>query len=328
MLNLIQNQYAMSFNHCKSYRNYRDSYVVYTEEGEQFLVKRLDLQPGRLLFVHEITQWLLQQGMQGTEYYIPTNTGALSFQKGEASYVLMRLEEGDMCNFDDASHLTESCKMLGKIHQASKGYFPSEQCTPRVELDKIPGIYKKRLDELKKLKRAASRGRTQFDYLFMTKINAYIHVAKEAVEALEQSQYDQIVKTYRETGGFCHHDFTYHNIVFRQAGIYVKNFEFASLELKEYDVANVIRRKMRKCNWDIGECYNMLDAYTAFCSISAEEFAVLKIMLQFPQKFWRIANKYYNSRKNAFEKHFVQSLKEVIAELEDHQKLIAALEMF
>jgi len=45
-------------------------------------------------------------------------------------------------------------------------------------------------------------------------------------------------------------------------------------------------------------------------------------MLLFPQKFWRVANKYYNSRRSWAQKNFTGMLENVIAEHDDHVRFM------
>jgi len=75
---------------------------------------------------------------------------------------------------------------------------------------------------------------------------------------------------------------------------------------------------MRKCNWDINEARVIIDSYRSVENISSDEFLIMKYILQFPQKFWRVANKYYNSKRSWSEKSFVVRLQEVIDEVRHH----------
>ena len=45
-------------------------------------------------------------------------------------------------------------------------------------------------------------------------------------------------------------------------------------------------------------------------------------MLLFPQKFWRVINRYYNSKRCWAQKNFTSALKEVINEKEAHIQFI------
>lgn len=53
--------------------------------------------------------------------------------------------------------------------------------------------------------------------------------------------------------------------------------------MKVYDLANFIRRKMRKCDWEIDKAKMIIDGYCSVEHISNEEFIVMKLILQFPE---------------------------------------------
>ena len=65
-----------------------------------------------------------------------------------------------------------------------------------------------------------------------------------------------------------------------------------------------------------------MDEYRQIEELSSDELIVLKIILQFPQKFWRVINKYYNSKRSWSEKSFILRLQEVIEEIEYHKQFI------
>jgi hypothetical protein len=48
----------------------------------------------------------------------------------------------------------------------------------------------------------------------------------------------------------------------------------------------------------------------------------MKIILQFPQKFWRVANRYYNSRHGLSDRVYLSKLQEVIDEAPYHKKFL------
>jgi spore coat protein I len=75
---------------------------------------------------------------------------------------------------------------------------------------------------------------------------------------------------------------------------------------------------MRKCNWNIQKASLLLDAYEEIFPLSSDEIIIMKAMLLFPQKFWRVANRYYNSRRSWAQKNFTGMLEEVITEYHDH----------
>ena len=54
---------------------------------------------------------------------------------------------------------------------------------------------------------------------------------------------------------------------------------------------------MEKHDWNVQLGYQMINRYSAIKSISDEEWEVLKIMLMYPEKYWKQINFYYNANK-------------------------------
>jgi spore coat protein I len=75
---------------------------------------------------------------------------------------------------------------------------------------------------------------------------------------------------------------------------------------------------MRKCNWDINKAKLILNTYRNIEPLSQDELKVMKSMLQFPQKFWRVINRYYNSKRHWAQKNFTIMLEDVIKEKDAH----------
>ena len=63
------------------------------------------------------------------------------------------------------------------------------------------------------------------------------------------------------------------------------------------DLYDFLRKVMEKNNWDIPLGKTLLEAYSNIRPLSVREFEVLKAILSYPEKFWKIINYYYNSNK-------------------------------
>jgi hypothetical protein len=53
----------------------------------------------------------------------------------------------------------------------------------------------------------------------------------------------------------------------------------------------------------------------------------MKLILQFPQKFWRVGNRYYNSKRSWAERVFTEKLEEAIDEIDNHKKFLENYEV-
>ena len=316
---LIRDMYDLSFEDINPYREYN---VINDKYDDTYILKRQKLNDKKILFIHEIKEYLHEKGFENIDRYIQNKNGDPFFVYRDNIYTLSKNVKGDTCCLENKSHIRQAAEAIAEIHQEAKGFKPSESCIAREDIGKIPYAFRKRYEELKKLKKIAGRAKGKVDCLVLQNSDYFIELAEEAINLLENSKYNELVREKKKEGCFCHHDYTYHNITIYNESTHVKNFEEASIELKEYDIANFIRRKMRRCNWDVREAEKIMKYYTDISSISNDEFQILYILLMFPQKFWRVANKYYNSRKNVFEKNFYDSLKESVDEIDVHKEFL------
>lgn len=304
---------------------FKDCFILNTGEGKKIL-KKSSFPPERITFIHGAKEHLYSRGFTNLDRYLCSCEGLPYFPFDNSFFTVSDSVEGRECNFDSREDTAAAARLLAMLHRSSNGYIPGEGSKPQNELGKLPASFHKRLNEIKKLKRIAKKGKGKFDYLFLEYANYFINSGEKVIKQLAVSGYERLVDSTRRSGCFCHHDYTHSNIIMAKNETWVINFEFCCFELKIYDIANFLRRKMRKCNWNIDEARLVIDHYRSIEPISEEEFEVMRLMLQFPQKFWRVANRFYNSRRSWSERSFTCKLKEVIEEVEHHERFIAGFD--
>ncbi len=332
----------------------RDFYIIEVAGArKQLRLKQLTFPPEKILFTHAAQQHLTQNRFRRVETFFTTQQ-SLPFTKiGGAYYTLSAALPGRECNFDNFTDLATASRLLAELHRASKG-FTSEKASKmilpgmqvmeeerfaaeegreegsepppitenlvqrwiRCDIGQIPSIFCRRQEELKRFRRLAKKNRGRFDYAFLSIADYYCDLAERVYYELLASPYDRLVEQYRKEGCLCHRDYTGHNILTGIRSDYVVNFDCCSIELPVYDIANFLRRRMRKCSWSVPDAQYLMDHYNAVRPISQEEYVVLKLLLQFPQKLWRIVNKYYNTRKTWCEKSCLEKLQEIMEEKE------------
>jgi spore coat protein I len=300
---------------------YKDTFMVVTSQGRK-VVRKVPFSPERLLFVHGAKEHLAENGFKGIDRYLCTVDGQPCFSFDNNNYTLTDFIDGRECSFENDGDVKRAAVALAEMHRASRGYRAPGGCKVQDDLGKLPGYFSKRLDDIRKMKKQAKRGKGRFDQLFLEYVNYFCELGEGALEELNASGYDGLAERTKEEGLFCHHDYTHHNILLDAEKVTIVNFDYCCFELKVYDIANFIRRKMRKCEWDFSKTGLILDSYRAVEPLSNEELAVLKTILQFPQKFWRVVNRYYNSRRSWSERSFVARLQEVVDETGPHGEFI------
>ncbi len=316
----IENSYGLTVTNLFSYK---DMIIVATPRGRK-VIKRIPFSLQRLKFVHGAKDHLDANGFPFVDSYLLTLSGDPGFYYHNCLYTATDFIEGRESNFDSDTDLERAAEALARLHRSSVGYSAPEGCKVQCELGKLPGYFRKRLDDIKKMRKQARRGKGRFDQLFLQYADYFIGVGETAAEELEASEYSQMVDKIMNEKAFCHHDYTHHNIILGKGQVTVTNFDYCCYEMGVYDVANLIRRKMRKCEWDISKASLILNGYSSVAPLSREELEVMKIILQFPQKFWRVVNRFYNSRRSWSEKSYVSRLQEVIDETKPFEAFIRA----
>lgn len=294
---------------------YKDTFMIVTAQGRK-VVKRIPFSVDRLRFVHGAKEHLARNGFENTDRYICTLSGDPGFLYNNGCYTLTDFSEGRESNFDNDSDVKKAAVALAYLHKASRGYVPPADSKVQDDLGKLPGFFSKRLDDIKKMKKQAKKGKSRFDQLFLQYVDYFIESGEKALTEIELSEYAAVTEKTRNEGLFCHHDYTHHNILMEGEKVIVTNFDYCCYELRVYDIANFIRRKMRKCDWDISKTALITESYNSVETLSGAELEVMRIILEFPQKFWRVVNRYYNSRRSWSEKSFIVRLQEVIDEIE------------
>lgn len=321
-MNEVDKEIAEKYNlEIKSIVPFKDVFIISTSKGKKYLKKTI-LSPERIQFIHAVKEHLYKSSFTKLDRYLCTNEGEPYLISNGNCYTLTNIIEGNECNFDNRGEIVKSARLLAQLHNASKGFIAPINCLPRDELGKLPVYFNKRLEEIKKLKKAAIKEKNKFDYMFLQQYDYFYKLGENVIQLITNSVYDELVTTAKQDGIFCHHDFTHNNIISNSNELHIINFDYCCIELKVYDIANFLRRKMRKCNWDINEAKVIIDEYRTIEDISEDEFFVLKLILQFPQKFWRVINKYYNSKRSWSEKSFIVKLQEVIDEVQYHKRFL------
>ncbi len=314
----LQENYDLKIN---SITSYRDMFIANTTEGKK-LIKISNLKPERVNFIAEVKEHLVNNGFINIDKNIYTNNSASCFSFNDQTIYMSEFVDGRECNLDNKEETIKCAKLLANMHKASKGFICTENSFLRTELGKLPSSYRKRLDEIKKLKKSAQKGRMKFDSLMCRYVDYFYEIGEKALSMLDTSDYYELVEEAERNKTVSHHDFNHHNIYIQNNDMYLINFEYCCYDLKVYDLVNLLRRKMRKCDWNIDEAAIILNEYSKIESLQESELDVMKIMLMFPQKFWRVVNKYYNSRKSWSEQNYITRLQEVIDETRCHTEFL------
>ena len=75
---------------------------------------------------------------------------------------------------------------------------------------------------------------------------------------------------------------------------------------------------LKRCDWNLDFAVAIIDSYNEVSPLKEEEYKVLFAYLQFPQRYWRLANRYYYNEVNWGQNTFANKLESIINEQESY----------
>ncbi len=312
------------------YVKVRAVYMCNTKTGVRSL-KESSLPKDRLLFQYYAKEHLHKNGFHNTDRFeINKVTNLPYYEEDNKVYIMTYWISGRECELENPIEMELAVRTLANLHIASMGFVMPDGAKTKDDLGKIPEMYQKRRSELVRFKNKIERQVTKndFDKGFISNIKEFIQKADEAILTLQKSKYYELVNATRRDNSFCHHDYAFHNIIINDDNeVSVIDFDYSCYEIRVYDLANIIKRHMRKCFWDIEEAKKIVEIYHSVNRLNREELMVLKAILTFPQKFWRIVNRYYNSKRNWENGTFLSKLQNEIEQKDSHTEFIRNYDM-
>ena len=79
---------------------------------------------------------------------------------------------------------------------------------------------------------------------------------------------------------------------------------------------------LKRCNWDFEFGKAILEAYNSEVPLKEEEYKVIYAYLQFPQRYWRLANRYYYNEVNWGQNTFTKKLESIINEKDEYMNFL------
>ncbi|MGV3026180.1 CotS family spore coat protein [Clostridium thermobutyricum] len=295
-------------------------YYLNTNKGERCL-KKINYGPQKLLFVCGAKEHLIKNGFDKVDRYFLNIDGYPYALVNEDLYTLSMWLKGRECDFHKIDEVKLAANTLAKLHIASKGYDPPENSKLKSDLGRWPGLMKKRLKALDKMKEMARKknNKSEFDLLYIKSVEFYKELAKEASKVLMTSDYERLCEIAEKEKILCHHDFTYHNIIIDDNDeVNIIDFDYCKREIRAFDISNFMIKVLKRVDWDIQFAKEIIDSYNEVSPLEDSEYKVLLAYLQFPQRYWRLANRYYYNEVTWGANTFAKKIQGIIDEQEKY----------
>ena len=297
----------------------RNVYVLSTNKGEKVL-KRIDYSLEDLEYINSAVKYI-KNNFKRILDFVEAQDGRVYTEWKNDIYSIMDLVPGRECDFSNPVDLRLASIGLGEFHKASEGF--TANISKKQAVGKTIEDFKRRAKEIELFKSIANMHeyKSEFDKLFLDKVDLHLQEVEKSIDILERSSIQEL---WREADkiAFCHNDLAYHNILINNEEAYFIDFDYSVVDLKVRDLCNFINKAIKNAAFDMEKAEAILTNYSETNSLDERELMVLYGLLYFPEDFYSISKDYYTKRKDWEEETFYDKLVKKVSYNEERNEFL------
>lgn len=278
----------------KDVRRGRGSWVIASNRGD-FMLKEYRGDEEKARLQRMLTDRITKQTGVVVQEIVPSREGTLLVRdKEEHSYVLETYMEGRECNLREPEENAVAIRTMARMH----GGMILEQKPENVACCSLAREFAKRNTELRRIRRylKEKRQKNNFERYLHKHFNLFFEKALE-VEA-DWAHYEPYALPAEGSCYFCHGDYQHHNVWFHYQDVMILQFEKYMCDMPCRDLYLYLRKLLEKNNWDQEIGRGAIALYEKERPLTHMEHISMVYRFAYPEKFWKIANYYFNSRKS------------------------------
>lgn|GEM_PF-689898 len=272
---------------------------VHTHSGV-FLMKKTSRSPEQLFWLADSIETLNKAGFRGLIPLVRTRTHRPYCDLPGRRYIVMPWVNGTHPSFANPNHWKRTAALLANLHRTAQRALPSEAAPPN-----LLEIYRGKRQFLQTLadRLKAMNGLNRIDRGILRWSRHFLAQADIALELLESHPLAKEPGVRREAG-FCHKDPAPRNIIIQGSQWVLIDYELAAVDWFPSELATFIRRVMAANDWR-DDCFELIcEAYHRERPLTEDAKTLIRILLCFPQPFWRLCNQRFEERLSWTEGHF------------------------
>lgn len=307
----------------------RGAFICATEEGRK-IIKEYDASAVRAEALFDFLNEARSAGILVDRIIRTKGDTVLATDVDETTYYVRDYIEGSECETKSRDDILSSLETLAHFHKSIRVHGREIPETMKINPEMLLAEYEKHNRELKKVRNyiRGKKSKNEFEMIFIKNYEVFSKNADKATEKLKNQMTAASREDWEESMGICHGDFNQHNVLFSREGMWLTNFENAVYDVYIRDLSNFLRKIMEKHNWNIGLAVDMIGTYEKVRKLSPLEMEQLYVRLCYPEKFWKIANHYYNSNKAWVSGRNIEKLNKVIDQEEQREQFLRMLFYF
>lgn len=303
----------------------RGVYFCHGKDGSKKILKEFSGSAAKAELLDRFLCYLKDHGCTA-EQIVRTAEGQVLFTDvDEVRYYMRTWFDGRECDTRNREDILCAVRKLAQFHIDTAGF--SQELPPVMckGADFLSKEYMRHTRELHKVRNyiKAKKKRNEFETDFLNEYDYYIAQAEEAAGRLEEAQ-----QPSGQYFGICHGDYSHHNLLFTAKGPVMINYERFCRDAYISDFAHFFRKIMEKHNWNTGLGMDMIHAYDKVRRLSGWELHQLSIRMAYPEKFWKVANHYFNSKKSWANNRDGEKLAKIRAQEQERAEFLKILYYF
>ena len=303
-------------------RKGRDAIVCDTPSGS-LILREYRGQKERLTLQNKLLFQIREQGFMQGEVILPTKDGELYVKDREGvDYILKTYPDGRECNILSETELEEVVTLLAKLHQVMPLSLV-ETDTEKQE-HSVFSEYEKKNRELARVRKYLRKKsqKNGFELALSQVYDSFLEQALEVTASWQNHLGATLGRSAYSRCTYCHGDFQYHNLLYKDGEWFIINFEKFILDYPVRDLYLLLRKVMEKNDWSIELGKKLLGAYEKESPLSEEGRLDLYFRLSYPEKFRKIVNCYFNTGKVFVSGKNVEKLEKILAQENQKQQFL------
>lgn len=277
----------------------RGAFLLDTSEGRR-LIREFSGSTYKLQKEQELLEHLRSRGHL-VDRMEPDREGRLATVYREYDlFVVKESLDGRECDTRSESEILKAASLLASLHRDMRCFMEvTAEDRLRLSAPDAEDEMERHDRELRKIYafiRKKNR-KNEFETAYLSCFPAVLEEARKTEQELRDSSYQALREQALTEGHFCHGEYIHHNILVASGQMAVINFEKFALDVQVNDLYLFLRKILEKQNYDLRLGRKILEAYDRVRPLSREEREYLSIRLKYPEKFWKLANYYYNTNK-------------------------------
>lgn len=219
---------------------------------------------------------------------------------------------------DNQVEKINACRLEGKKENLSEA-FP--------KLNKVETIFFRHNQEMKKIQKFISKvkRKNEFEKTFLKVYQQFYDKGLQSYHLIKNMTFEKEVgkeEIKNAHYGICHGSFNQHNVILGEKQDAIVHFERFSKGNQLNDLYQFARKVMEKNEFDFSLLEKIFACYEEYIPLTQDDYRYIYILFSYPEKFWKIANSYYNTNKAFLSPKYVEKLEMVILQEASKKNMI------